>query len=200
VKKQHWLQLLAYFVLIISQVGFMLGCDRYARYRALYTVFDGVPHPDEKIVKPREAELAVILEGGQLDKTKAFLPPPQYKHPAADAKDECSFCHGPLYNMVTPPKDMCLKCHTQVKENLAYIHGPAALDCVVCHDVHKSPTKTLVTKTGNPLCFICHYSENKDKLREAEAHKELEEDNPLCISCHDPHGGRDRYFLKKENV
>ncbi len=180
------------FPLIFTFLLILPGCDKYARYRTLNFFFDGVPHPDEQLKK----EEPVSVKTAKSEETKQVERPPQtprYKHPPAEGKDDCSFCHGPVSRIVIPPKDMCLKCHEHLKANRPFIHGPAAVDCTVCHNVHESRTKTLLGKVGNVLCFDCH---GKAGVVDAEPHKELKEEEFVCLSCHDPHGGKDKFFLK----
>jgi len=184
-----------YFLFLLTLLAILNGCDRYARYRTLNFIFDGVPHPDAPLMNK-----GFSAGYGTSDNHKKKIAPVIYRHPSADALNECTFCHGlgTPNNMIIPPRDMCLKCHAHVKANLPYVHGPAALDCIICHDVHKSETKTLVRKAEKPLCFTCHYTKNKADVKKTEAHK-VEENELICLDCHDPHGGRDRYFLKNVN-
>ncbi|MEW6374959.1 MAG: cytochrome c3 family protein [Thermodesulfobacteriota bacterium] len=180
------------FFLLFTFLWILTGCDKNARYGVLNFFFDGVPHPDEQLKKEEPAS-AKTAKAGQLK--RAELPPetPRYKHPPAEGKDDCSFCHGSISRIVIPPKDICLKCHEHLKEKRPFIHGPAAVDCVVCHNVHESETKTLLRKIGNILCFDCH---SKEEIQKADPHKELKEEELVCLSCHDPHGGKDKFFLK----
>ncbi|MEI6128410.1 MAG: cytochrome c3 family protein [Pseudomonadota bacterium] len=167
------------------------GCDKYTRYRTLNFFFDGVPHPD---AQARAEQEALLKSGsGPLAKIK-------YKHPASGKADECSICHGSRFNVGSLPRDMCLQCHTAIKKNRSFIHGPAAIDCIACHDIHESETKTLLRKTGNTLCFQCHYRIDKGLITKIEAHKDFKEDASQCLSCHDPHGGSDRFFIKNKNA
>lgn len=180
------------FFLLLTSFLIFTGCDKYARYRALNFFFDGVPHPDE----PLKEEKSASVKTAKVEETKKVELPlklPRYKHPPAEGKDDCSFCHGPVSRITVPPKDMCLKCHEHLKENRPFMHGPAAVDCVVCHNVHDSPTKNLLRKVGNIVCFDCH---DKTGIVNAEPHKELKEEELVCLSCHDPHGGKDKFFLK----
>ena len=180
------------FFLLFTSLLIFTGCDKYARYRVFNVFFDGVPHPDEP--KQKE-ELASVRTAKAVETKKVERPPqtPRYKHPPAEGKDDCSFCHGAVSRIVIPSKDMCLKCHEHLKENRPFMHGPAVVDCIVCHNVHESQTKTLLRKLGNILCFDCH---DKTGVVNAEPHKELKEEEFVCLSCHDPHGGKDKFFLK----
>jgi predicted CXXCH cytochrome family protein len=155
-----------------------------------------VPHPDDVPV----AEEAASIELSAEDQIRLRRMRPikvRYRHPSADAEGECALCHGDTKALVIPGKDMCVKCHTQVKEKKSFIHGPAVLDCIVCHDPHESKVKALLKVMGNELCFACHYRDNRDDAYKAEAHKEVEGDEFLCLDCHDPHGGNDRFFVKE---
>jgi len=189
-----WKRNQSFVILYLLFVSLLIltGCDKYARYRALNFFFDGVPHPDEQLKKEGPAS----VKTAKIEQTKKIEPPPQiprYKHPPAEGKDDCSFCHGAISRIIIPPKDMCMKCHEHLKESRPFIHGPAAVDCIVCHNVHESQTRTLLRKVGNILCFDCH---NKAGVVDAEPHKELKEKEFVCLSCHDPHGSKDKFFLK----
>lgn len=181
------------FLLFIFLCAFT-GCDKYTRYRVLNLLFDGAPHPDEPIKKEEPASVKTAkVEQPKRVELPPPPPPPRYTHPPAEGKDDCSYCHGPLNRIVVPPKDMCLKCHKHLKESRPFIHEPAVVDCIVCHDPHESQLKTLLRKIGNSLCFDCH---DKESVVKAEPHKDLKDDELICLSCHDPHGGKDQFFLK----
>jgi predicted CXXCH cytochrome family protein len=188
----------SFFCTLLVLVVFLLaltGCNRHARYQVLNTFFDGVPHPDEVSVA-KEAGDIEMSEEEQIRLRRMRPIKIRYRHPSAGAEGECAFCHGDTKALVIPGKDMCVKCHTQVKEKKAFIHGPAVLDCIVCHDPHESKVKALLKVMGNELCFACHYRKNREDAYKAEAHKEVEGEEFLCLACHDPHGGNDRFFVK----
>jgi predicted CXXCH cytochrome family protein len=190
-------QLLLILFPLLMPLFIAAGCSRYARYRVLSFVFDGVPYPDQINTAERPAET------GQADKRKQIIKLSQdtnqkFRHPASVNNDDCSLCHNTLNNMEIPPKDMCLKCHVDIHSSRLFIHGPAALDCVVCHNVHESKTKMLLIKDDNSLCFECHYSDNKSNMFKTEGHSRLKNEELTCLECHDPHGGNDRFFLKKD--
>ncbi len=179
-------------LLLSAFLGILTGCDRYSRYRVLSFFLDGVPHPDE----PRQKEGVAAPQVAKADQPKKDALPaetPRYSHPPPDGKNDCAACHGPVNRPVFPAKDMCLKCHVHVTAKRPFIHGPAVVDCIVCHNVHESQAKTLVRKVGNPLCFNCH---DEERIQRGKAHRDAKEGEFLCLSCHDPHGGKDRFFLK----
>jgi predicted CXXCH cytochrome family protein len=178
--------------LLSASLGILSGCDKYSRYRALSFFFDGVPHPDEP--KKKEQPTSLRSAKADLSKKESSTPEkPRFSHPPPEGKEDCSVCHGAGKRPGLPPKDMCLKCHEHLKKDRPFIHGPAVVDCIVCHNVHESQSKTLVRKIGNPLCFDCH---DKENLQKGEPHKELPEADLVCLSCHDPHGGKDKFFLR----
>ena len=187
-------------VTLLVLLGFLLmltGCNKHARYQVLNTLFDGVPHPDEALTGEAAADLEAPLdEQGRLKRLRPLTI--RYRHPSGgSAAGECSLCHGDTKALVIPGKDMCVKCHSQVKEKRAFIHGPAVLDCIVCHDPHESKVRSLLKVMGNELCFACHYRQNREEAYKDEAHKEVEGQEFLCLDCHDPHGGNDRFFVKE---
>lgn len=181
-----------------------INCSGKTQYSILNFFFDGVPSPDGQQKREKGAPTQTA-RAGQQQKKKGELPPetPRYKHPAAEGKDDCSFCHGKVTRLVLPPKDMCLRCHEHLKDNRPFMHGPAVVDCIVCHNVHDGETKALVRKIGNPLCYDCHDRGGlQEGLQEgtprAEAHSKLNDGNVACLFCHDPNGGKDRFFLKEQ--
>ena len=176
-------------VLILLAVTLVLcvSCDRYARYQALSFVFDGVPHPDDP----------PLISDTMTPQRR--VPGKVYQHPeGVDKRNKCAICHGSISKMEMPPADICLVCHSEVVKANFFIHGPAAINCVACHDVHKSDKKTLVRKTDPELCFDCHYTKNSQNMYEPDGHQTLREGSMVCLPCHDPHGGRDRFFIKAD--
>lgn len=102
---------------------------------------------------------------------------------------------GPLLK----PKDkLCNECHTDkaglraIRENL-WIHNPAAKgDCLACHDAHQSRLSAVLRMPVDQLCRSCHTGE---KLAGIAMH--TQEEQP-CLSCHNPHLGKDRRLLTAE--
>jgi predicted CXXCH cytochrome family protein len=186
---------LLFFLLFVSLWVFS-GCDQYARYRVLHFFFDGVPHPDQPLQeeKPAPVKIAMTERGeGEPRKKEPTSSPTRYRHPPVEGRDDCSFCHGPLNRIALPPGDICLKCHTDNSKKFSFIHPPAISECTGCHDPHESQAKALLKKMGNSLCFDCH---DQKEVQEKEPHREMKKDELICLSCHHPHGGGDRSFLK----
>ena len=101
--------------------------------------------------------------------------------------------------METPARDLCLRCHTAVVKGLAFVHGPALLDCLVCHEVHKGRTRALLINTDANLCLTCHYDSDTYTFSETEEHREVNKERAFaCMYCHDPHGGQDKFYKRQE--
>ena len=93
------------------------------------------------------------------------------------------------------------ECHSDVQE-YEYLHGPtAATQCEVCHTAsseelenHKKRPKSFIdfkspVKDG-PVCVMCHSNQRDGK----NVHFPVE--NGDCTSCHNPHGGNNKFFVK----
>jgi predicted CXXCH cytochrome family protein len=82
-------------------------------------------------------------------------------------------------------------CHPGVKA-APFKHGPVDTDtCDACHEeVDASGHTFKMLNTGAELCGSCHELE----LEEEYVHQPAAED--LCVECHHPHGGQDRFMLR----
>jgi predicted CXXCH cytochrome family protein len=176
-------------IILAMMPALCVSCDRNVRYRALRIVFDGVPNPDVLMVDDNMTASFI---------SQITAPAVTYEHPSAGGKGRCVICHGEINKMIQPPVDICLICHTDINKADAFIHGPAVIDCTACHDVHKSTQKTLVRKADPFLCLDCHYIQNRKRLYDPEGHRALQEYALVCLPCHDPHGGKDRFFIKSD--
>jgi len=181
---------------ILAPLWMLTGCNKYTRHKVLTTVFDGVPHPDDLM------EEVTALEETPFEDQEGRLAvlPVRYTHPSAGTEGGCALCHGPPKDLIIPGKDMCVRCHAHVREKKPFIHGPAVLDCIVCHEPHESKTQSLLKIIGNELCFECHYRQNRDDAYKTEEHRDTEDREFVCLACHDPHGGKDRFFVKEDVV
>ena len=178
-------------IILAMMLALCVSCDRNVRHRALSIVFDGVPNPDGPTVDDNMT--------AAVDTQKTVLSV-FYEHPSGRGKGKCMICHGDITKMIQPPVDICLICHTDINKAAAFIHGPAVIDCTACHDVHKSNQKTLVRKADPLLCLDCHYMQNPQRMYDSEGHQTLQEDALVCLPCHDPHGGKDRFFIKSDDI
>jgi predicted CXXCH cytochrome family protein len=132
----------------------------------------------------------------------------------------CGYCHSlkgtPRYN--TPLRDIaiCYKCHADKKkvfENISFVqHGPVAGGmCEVCHDSHGSENPAQLKLPINQMCLSCHEQVGKDlhvtRTASGETHPLSDKPDPSqrgkgremsCISCHNPHGGKYRYYFQND--
>lgn len=180
-----------YLLSLIIFLQLITGCDKNNRYRTLVFFFDGVPAPEG--VKKEVVPVLANISGVEIADNSEQVGRIRYMHPAAEGKDDCSFCHSATTDVFLPPKNACLKCHEHLRDTRPFVHGPAASDCVVCHNVHVADTKELLRIKGNLLCFVCHQQET---LIRGKGHEGVIENSRSCLSCHDPHGGKNKSFLR----
>jgi predicted CXXCH cytochrome family protein len=115
---------------------------------------------------------------------------------------ECLSCHSAHASdekklLIKPGAKLCFECHDDFQkllENAAFKHDPVANgDCNSCHGPHQSEFPKLLLKDPRKLCFECH--EEKDMVK-VKAHAQVEQKG--CSDCHDPHLGKDKFFLKAD--
>lgn len=94
-------------------------------------------------------------------------------------------------------------CHTNLTK-MAFLHGPlAANECNVCHiakddDVKKHATKPksfvdFAMPKEKPICVMCHDTKFDGEF----VHEPVKTGD--CLSCHNPHGGANKFFLNGKN-
>jgi predicted CXXCH cytochrome family protein len=106
----------------------------------------------------------------------------------------CFQCHDPHgdENKYFLNSKACNECHDNFENTFKYVHGPVQSGlCHSCHEMHDSDNEYKLIKTGQDLCFECHYS---DRLLKTETHKETGDFD--CLECHHPHGGEDNTMLR----
>lgn len=184
------------------------------------------PAETEKPVEKADHQSATALQ--ELETPAVIVPPKPkqeyYSHPLWE-DGSCTACHqvnkllsftpgtaggkrktaavfyagGGMPGPLLKPKDrLCNECHSDkaglraIRENL-WIHNPAAKgDCLACHDAHQSRLGGVLRMPADQLCRSCH---PEAKLAAIPMHSQ--EDEP-CLSCHNPHLGKDRRLLSKE--
>ncbi|MEF9427122.1 MAG: cytochrome c3 family protein [Candidatus Mariimomonas ferrooxydans] len=195
---------------------FASGCDKYTRHKVLTFFFTGVP-PLEGEVEKKAGE----VQGGKAVKRRSISEVKYFIHGPYSA-GECDQCHessstysfttgskkkagvtsgvkgGLPGRLVLPLKKLCIECHVAKSAQRAYVnglvtHGPLATgSCTLCHDPHRSPFQYMLLKEKSiDLCTQCH---SKGYLLEKEEHAK----NKDCISCHNPHIGKNSFLLKKD--
>jgi predicted CXXCH cytochrome family protein len=132
----------------------------------------------------------------------------------------CVYCHPlqstPKYATVKRETKLCFECHVEKQKELKsfkFLHGPIAADmCEVCHDPHSSENPDQLHQSVNKLCLSCHDLIAKEihaiALGDGTGHPISGKTDPSergkgrelsCISCHDPHGGKARYYFVTGN-
>lgn len=98
-----------------------------------------------------------------------------------------------------PVENKCSKCHSDVTEN-NFGHYPATAGlCATCHTVTEKHLKgdgsKAETKNTAMDCYRCHTKKDNEPV----VHGALKS-KTSCISCHNPHGGNQRYFIADESI
>ena len=174
--------LLACAAAMTLAIGLWGGCSVERDYKVLSFFFDGVPDPE---ARQRALETGV----GKVDITTS----PTYTVHKPYAAEQCSECHGGRSRLTKRDSSLCLKCHKDEPTRYERMHGPvAAIACLWCHEPHESAYSTLLRDKPNAVCGLCHEAGALDSARVPE-HADASRE---CLSCHDGHGGTQRYFLR----
>jgi predicted CXXCH cytochrome family protein len=169
-----------------------LSCAPEKQHEVLTFFFDGVPPlggSEQAKTQPKPGAPSALLAA----RPKAARIGSEHD-PTLDLKG-CGTCHNwqTSFNLVKPVEELCVTCHSDKTRQFPQMHGPAAVGaCAQCHDGHRSAYPHLLLKPPPQLCFECHD-------RTASGEKTLgcprPSDDAACTSCHNPHGGKDRFFL-----
>jgi predicted CXXCH cytochrome family protein len=62
--------------------------------------------------------------------------------------------------------------------------------CTFCHDPHQSNFNGLKSEQQPELCYSCH---EKEVVLQKEVHQH--ERRTICMECHRPHAGKNRFLL-----
>ena len=128
----------------------------------------------------------------------------------------CVYCHSlqstSKYAVTKIGTKLCFDCHLEKQKELKafkFLHGPVAGEmCEVCHDPHYSDYPDQLHQPVNKLCLTCHEQVGKGihaiALGDGSGHPLSGKTDPSergkgrelsCVSCHDPHGGKARYYF-----
>lgn len=168
------------------------ACSETTRYRVLSFFFDGVPKPGSEAVAdagPTDRAPTAVSDGAT-PRARAIE---MYAHPPY-AQGRCGACHNPESGQLIKALDegLCQMCHAKVAQE-RYVHGPVAVNaCTFCHHYHTAPQPRILLKRVPELCLECH---DKSDLTTGTHHETIE--SRSCVDCHNPHGGDDRFFLKR---
>ena len=170
----------------------LLSCTPEGRHRTLAFFFDGVPPLHSPEEGPAPAPQPVYGAPVEAPRQPDIV---WYEHKPTLDKGGCGRCHSrdASYTLVKPITEICVTCHEERTREYPYMHGPTAIgECATCHEAHRSPYKHLLLAPASKLCLRCHEGLPEDGHT---AGCKRTTDEVDCTSCHNPHGGRDRYFL-----
>jgi predicted CXXCH cytochrome family protein len=159
----------------------------------LSVFFDGVPDSASLSAEAMKDSILVTDSAGRTS-VIAKAPEQEYVYHTPYFKQECSTCHenGMRSTKVQVAPSLCIKCHSDLKDKYAFSHGPFAGGyCTECHHPHMSILPKLLKFNDKEMCLLCH---EDALLVKSKGHTGKDLTN--CTSCHDAHGGSDRYFLK----
>jgi predicted CXXCH cytochrome family protein len=192
------------------------GCSRQTKHKVLTFFFTGVPPLEEE--KKEVGEKEKSAEETKMEKKIAPKPKKLFSH-TPYALRMCDQCHqtsasfgrfrpkgsavmvrsglGSPGMLVVPLKELCVKCHKHMsassvfKEEL-WLHAPAAQGkCTICHGSHQSAYPNLLLEKPDKICTQCH---SEGFMLDSADHRKSSE----CLSCHNPHLGKDRMLLSKD--
>lgn len=129
---------------------------------------------------------------------------------------ECGSCHNPdskpaRYAVADPDGRFCLECHQDKYDEFRaakFMHGPVQIGaCLLCHDPHASDTLAQVRGPVNASCLRCHEKvkpgdhvvrgiSGRGHPLEGPVNPEDQTRPFHCSSCHDPHSGQGKQYLR----
>jgi predicted CXXCH cytochrome family protein len=134
----------------------------------------------------------------------AILGRAKYVH-APVAEGDCMACHNATdqphpgdgsIELVEEEPGLCLQCHENPAEGMAFPHSALEEGCTGCHSPHQGGLPKFVLQSGGELCLICH-----DYVKDGKyVHGPVKANN--CQMCHGIHGGEHEAMLNlpgKEN-
>jgi predicted CXXCH cytochrome family protein len=183
---QRWLVVSATAVALVV----LAACAGKSRQEVLSFFFDGVPPPGGFPPSSSTPDGPTPDAAGAIGFAAAqqFFPHTPYR------ENKCEGCHDATSGQLVTPiqKGLCLTCHTKLVEEKKFVHSPVAVgDCSLCHHYHGSPLPNLLLAVPIKTCMNCH---DQADLTTGEHHAQADR---ACTDCHDPHGGNDRFFVKR---
>lgn len=186
-------------ILIVASVvaGVLTACSPDSKHKILTFFLDGVPEPGVTPVvgyAPPAARRGPVRSGPGIERGVSSTARPVFAHPPY-RDNRCGACHsretGQLFQ--SPREGLCQTCHAGIPNESRFAHAPAAVgDCLFCHHHHSSAYEKVLLDEPAKLCLNCH---DIDDLTEGTHAGDAGERS--CVECHDPHGGADRFFLKR---
>jgi predicted CXXCH cytochrome family protein len=127
----------------------------------------------------------------------AILGRARYVH-APVAEGDCLACHNKTdqphpgegsIELVEDEPELCLQCHENPAEGMAYPHSAVEEGCTGCHSPHQGGLPKFIYQSGGKLCLICHDDVTQGKY----VHGPVRANN--CRMCHGIHGGENEAML-----
>ncbi len=126
------------------------------------------------------------------------------------AEKNCIACHRPHSSihphlLVETGRDLCLRCHepflpaVSAGHKPAFVHEPAAGDCLQCHHHHASDHPAMLLQPPLELCRSCHEDVADGALLAKHPHT-IVTTGRACLNCHEPHAGRVEHLLLSEPI
>ena len=111
-----------------------------------------------------------------------------------------STVNGKAKNLPMPTNSKCVACHADHVQK-DFDHYPSGVGrCEVCHtadDAHlSSGAGTVTSDKSSESCYRCHSRMDTG----AFVHSALKDNDESCVSCHNPHGSKTKFFLREETV
>lgn len=110
-------------------------------------------------------------------------------------------------SIVFPKTAECASCHKLEKKLMNWhfsVHSKAGTECRECHTIHRST----VARSPNPafarmdrdstMCLNCH--QDVGASLSMRSHHPVKEGGLSCVSCHDPHGGKQAVLRGKNDT
>ncbi len=179
----------------LAACALVTACTEATKYRVMRFFLDGVPEPGQvaatTIVGKDEARPGAAAALATPDPPRRLYPHTPYR------ENRCGGCHNIQSGELVKPLDegLCSVCHRDVPGEVRHVHGPVAVnECSVCHHYHTAPFPQLLLQEPRATCLQCHDAAD---LSSGDHHQGIEQQS--CIECHHPHGGQDRFFLKRSD-
>jgi predicted CXXCH cytochrome family protein len=191
----------------------MVSCAADKRYKVLAIFFDGVPKPGTR-EEQKQSETKPGEQPGEDEaarQKRKIVIRIRSRHPDYEERN-CDNCHDrSASNFLRTRSDrICFECHDEDEFTDTFVHGPIAVGgCMVCHLPHESQYDKLLIANSREICLYCHQAENVAlnpahsglSLAAGSGGQQEQDDRReqpgLCTPCHDPHKGKNRFFLRK---
>ena len=114
----------------------------------------------------------------------------------------CIQCHGAQWeqasrknpSLVALVPELCYGCHKEHLPQDGWVHGPVATGkCLLCHDPHKTDSKSMLINSIPELCRQCHVA---GSLESVVNHSK--KSYAQCDDCHNDHISPGRMLLKQD--